>query len=404
MIFSLSFPRRREFSQIENSRVAGLSGFIRRMGMKARHGLRFAFLFGLLTLSGCGKEPLYQEQGYVFGTLVEVSIYGETEPRARQAVADVLHEFQRLHDLLHAWQPSELSDLNTAISQGKNKVVSPELAYILRDAASVSQQSQGLFNPAIGGLAQLWGFHADEFKPVQPDNKLIAQWVASNPQMSDLVFLPAPSGMPGKLVRSNNKAVQIDLGGYAKGYALERAADLLRKRGMHNALINVGGNILALGQHGKRAWRVGIQHPRKSGALATLALHDGEAIGTSGDYQRYFMLGNTRYCHLIDPRNGYPMQGVQAVTILIKPPAIQPGEQGMLAEPLLMTRRIHAGVLSDVASKPLFIAGANGWRAEAVRMELDEAMLVDGQGRIHLTGAFQKRLEFADKEVKLQLE
>ena len=404
MIFSLSFPRRRESSQIENTRIAGLSGFIRCMVMKARHGLRFAFLFGLLALSGCGKEPLYQEQGYVFGTLVEVSIYGETEPRARQAVADVLHEFQRLHDLLHAWQPSELSELNTAISQGKSRVVSPELAYILQDAASVSQQSQGLFNPAIGGLAQLWGFHADEFKPVLPDNKLIAQWVASKPQMSDLVFLPAPSGVPGKLVRSNNKAVQIDLGGYAKGYALERAVGLLRKRGMHNALINVGGNIMALGQHGKRAWRVGIQHPRKSGALATLALHDGEAIGTSGDYQRYFILDNTRYCHLIDPRSGYPMQGVQAVTILIKPPAIQPGEQGMLAEPLLTTRRVHAGVLSDVASKPLFIAGANGWRAEAVRMDMDEAMLVDGQGRIHLTGAFQKRLEFADKDIKLQLE
>ncbi|MDO9010309.1 MAG: FAD:protein FMN transferase [Gallionella sp.] len=364
----------------------------------------FASLIFLLLLSGCGKEPLYQEQGYVFGTLVEVSVYGETEPRARQAVADVLHEFQRLHNLLHAWQPSELSELNTAFSQGKSKVVSPELAYILQDAASVSQQSRGLFNPAIGGLAQLWGFHADEFKPVQPDKKLIAQWVANNPQMSDLTFLAAPPGVPGKLVRSSNKAVQIDLGGYAKGYALERAAGLLRKRGMHNALINVGGNILALGQHGKRAWRVGIQHPRKSGALATLALHDGEAIGTSGDYQRYFMLGDTRYCHLIDPRSGYPTQGVQAVTILIKPPAIQPGEQGMLAESLLMTRRIHAGVLSDVASKPLFIAGANGWRAEAARMDLDEAMLVDGQGRIHLTSAFRKRLEFADKEVKLQVE
>jgi len=382
----------------------------------------FASLIFLLLLSGCGKEPLYQEQGYVFGTLVEVSVYGETEPRARQAVADVLHEFQRLHNLLHAWQPSELSELNTAFSQGKSKVVSPELAYILQDAASVSQQSQGLFNPAIGGLVQLWGFHADEFKPVQPDKKLIAQWLASKPQMSDLVIGAANPPQPslvregatgsspdkgrlgGVKVFSNNKFVQIDLGGYAKGYALERAAGLLRKRGMHNALINVGGNILALGQHGKRAWRVGIQHPRKSGALATLELHDGEAIGTSGDYQRYFMLGDTRYCHLIDPRSGYPTQGVQAVTILIKPPASQPGEQGMPAESLLMTRRIHAGVLSDVASKPLFIVGENSWRAEAVRMGLDEAMLVDGQGRIHLTSAFQKRLTFADKDVKLQVE
>ena len=341
-------------------------------------------VFGLLT--ACGKEPLYQEQGYVFGTLVEVSIYGETGPRAKQAVTDVMHEFQRLHDLLHAWKPSELSELNKAIAGGESRVVSPELATMLQDAAQLSTQSQGLFNPAIGGLVQLWGFHADEFKPVQPDEKQIAQRVAGNPQMSDLVFLPSYLGGDGVgvLVLSTNKAVQLDLGGYAKGYALDRAAEILKKQGIHNALINIGGNILALGQHGKRPWRVGIQHPRKSGALAALELHDGEAIGTSGDYQRYFMLGDKRYCHLIDPRNGYPMQGVQAVTIL--------------------TRGVNAGVLSDAASKPLFIGGINGWRAAAARTGLNEAMLVDSQGNIHLTSGLQKRLEFTDKAEKLQVE
>ena len=74
-----------------------------------------------------------------------------------------MHEFQRLHDLLHAWKPSELSDLNTAIAQGKSKEVSPELAAMLQDAARMSAQSGGLFNPAIGGLIQTWGFQADDF-------------------------------------------------------------------------------------------------------------------------------------------------------------------------------------------------------------------------------------------------
>jgi thiamine biosynthesis lipoprotein len=179
--------------------------------------------------------------------------------------------------------------------------------------------------------------------------------------------------------QSKNKFVQVDLGGYAKGYALDRAAELLHQQGIQNALINIGGNVLALGQHGKRPWRVGIQHPRKSGALATLDLHDGEAIGTSGDYQRYFMVGNVRYCHLINPHSGYPMQGVQAVTIL--------------------THGTHAGTLSDAASKPLFIAGMHGWRAAATQMGLAEAMLIDGQGIIHLTAALQKRLEFTDKNI-----
>ena len=335
--------------------------------------IRLIAIAAVLLLAACeGKEPLYQEQGYVFGTLVEVSVYGETEPRAKQAVSEVMHEFQRLHDMLHAWQPSELSEMNGAFARGESDAISAELVAILQDATQLSQQSQGLFNPAIGGLVQLWGFHTDEFKPVQPDEKLIAQWVAANPQMSDISIVRGRA-------ESKNKSVQVDLGGYAKGYALDRAAELLRSQGIHNALINIGGNVLALGQHGDRPWRVGIQHPRKSGALATLDLHDGEAIGTSGDYQRYFMLGNVRYCHLINPHSGYPMQGVQAVIIL--------------------TRGARAGVLSDAASKPLFIAGTRGWRAAATQMGLSDAMLVDGQGKIHITAELQKRLEFTDKSI-----
>lgn len=337
----------------------------------------FAVATVLLFTSCKGKEPLYQEQGYVFGTLVEVSIYGESEPHAKQAVSEVMQEFQRLHNMLHAWQPSELSKMNTAFAQDRSEAISPELAYILQDAMQLSQLSQGLFNPAIGGLVQLWGFHADEFKPALPDKKQIVMWVKANPQMSDISITHGRA-------ESNNKSVQVDLGGYAKGYALDRAADLLRNQGIRNALINIGGNVLALGKHGDRPWRVGIQHPRKSGALATLDLNDGEAIGTSGDYQRYFMLDNVRYCHLIDPRSGYPVQGVQAVTII--------------------TRGTRAGVLSDADSKPLFISGKAGWRAAAMRMGVSDAMLVDGQGKIHITDSMQKRLEFTDKNIYAQVE
>jgi thiamine biosynthesis lipoprotein len=332
----------------------------------------------LLLLTACqSKEPLYQEQGYVFGTLVEVSVYGAPEQVAREAISEVMHEFQHLHDMLHAWQPSELSELNGAIAKGESVAVSDELAHILSDAQALSAQSQGLFNPAIGGLISLWGFHADEFKPVQPGEKEISRWVSENPQMSDLTIVRGR-------VQSSNKAVQLDLGGYAKGYALDRAAKTLRERGIGNALINIGGNIMALGKHGKRAWRVGVQHPRKAGALATMELHDGEAIGTSGDYQRYFMIGTVRFCHLINPRSGYPMQGVQSVTVL--------------------TGGARAGVLSDVTSKPLFISGVPGWRHAADEMHLSDAMLVDEQGIVHITPGMQKRIEFTDKNTKTMVE
>ena len=347
--------------------------------------IRFFVLAAILLLSACGKEePLYQEQGYVFGTLVEVSVYGETEPRAKQAVASVMQEFQRLHTLLHAWQPSELSALNIAFASGKAKEISPEVLAMLKDAAQLSAQSDGLFNPAIGGLVRLWGFHADEYKAALPDEKQLAALVKAQPQMNDLSLSPTLSPGERGLARSRNREVQLDLGGYAKGYALDRASLLLKQQGIHNALINIGGNVLALGAHGSRPWRIGIQHPRKSGPIATLELRDGEAIGTSGDYQRYFEFGGKRYCHLIDPRNGQPVQGVQAVTVL--------------------THGVRAGVLSDATSKPLFISGVQGWRAAAKKMNLTEALLIDDSGTVHLTAAMQKRLEFMHQKTIRKIE
>ena len=344
-------------------------------------------LLALLAACNSGSQT-YEQQGYVFGTLVEVTIYGEDEARAKAGITSVMQEFQRLHDKLHAWRPSELSELNVAIAQGKSKAVSSELAAMLQNAARVSAQSDGLFNPAIGGLIQAWGFQADDFKAVLPDEKKVAALVRANPQMGDLVFAPSSASLPhgndDVIVGSRNRAVKIDLGGYAKGYALDRAADILKRQGIRNALINIGGNVLALGQHGSRAWRIGIQHPRKPGPLATLELHDGEAIGTSGDYQRFFELGGKRYCHLIDPRTGYPVQGVQAVTIL--------------------THGANAGLLSDESSKPLFISGVRGWLAAAQKMHLDEALLVDDRGVVHLTAAMQKRLKFADESTSRQVE
>ncbi|MFN3594797.1 MAG: FAD:protein FMN transferase, partial [Thiobacillaceae bacterium] len=148
----------------------------------------------------------------------------------------------------------------------------------------------------------------------------------------------------------------------------------LRAAGIRNALVNIGGNVMALGTRGSRPWRVGIQHPRRAGALATLDLHDGEAIGTSGDYQRYFEVAGRRYCHLIDPRSGRPVQGVQAVTVIARGP--------------------QAGVASDVASKPLFIAGPAGWRAMAERLGIREALLVDAAGRVDLTPAMARRINW----------
>jgi len=334
----------------------------------------------LLLLAACAKAPpLIQREAYVFGTRVEVSVWGESADKAQQALAAVLAEFDRLHRLLHAWQPSELTALNAAIARGERGIaVSPELTFILQDAAAIAARSDQLFNPALGGLVALWGFHAEEFRPRLPDPAALAALVKARPRMSDLAI-------SDNRVTSANRSVQLDLGGYAKGYALDRAAAILREMGVRNALINIGGNVMALGDKGGQPWRVGIQHPRAAAPLATLELRDGEAVGTSGDYQRYFELDGRRYCHLLDPRSGRPAEGVQAVTVLITP-------------------RDGAGTLSDAASKPLFIADAGDWRGLARRLGVEHALRIDGGGVMHVTADFRERLTMLASDIKISVE
>ncbi|MDA8129431.1 MAG: FAD:protein FMN transferase [Betaproteobacteria bacterium] len=328
----------------------------------ARQGL---WLLLLWALAACSRPPLVQQQSYVFGTLVEVSVYGAPEPQARQAIAAVLTRFDELHHQLHAWQPSELSRLNAALAKGERMRVAPELAAMLRDAQADSAASNDLFDPAIGKLIALWGFQADAPSGKVPAAADVARLVKAAPRMRDL-------HIEHDTVWSDNPAVQLDLGGYAKGYALDEAVRILKAHGMANALVNIGGNVIALGRHGDRPWRVGIQHPRKPGTLATLDLHDGEAIGTSGDYQRFFEAGGRRYCHLIDPRTGWPASGMQSVTILMS--------------------GAHAGTRSDALSKPLFIGGPAQLAATAARLGIADYLAVDASGRIEVSPAMKARL------------
>ncbi|MGC2517612.1 MAG: FAD:protein FMN transferase [Burkholderiales bacterium] len=324
-------------------------------------------------------EPFYQSRSYVFGTLATVTVSGEAESSAREAIAAVFADFDRLHWMLHAWKPGELTTINQAIAAGKARIpVNREIAAVIRDSTLISGQSGGLFNPAIGRLVGLWGFHKDRPAGTAPDTDDIARLVNANPRMRDL-------RIDDGTLTSRNPAVQLDFGGYAKGYALDRAAGILRRRGVKNALINLGGNLMALGRKGSASWRVGLQNPRGPGVLATLELRDGEAIGTSGDYQRFYIVNGRRVAHIIDPRTGYPVPDVQAVTVLIS------GGK-------------RAGVLSDAMSKPIFIEGVSGWRAAAARLAIGRVLLVDDRGIVHLTRAMRKRLIFPDSTLSLSIQ
>ena len=326
-------------------------------------------LFVLIALTAaCGRTPPQEQQAYVFGTRVEVLVVSDDPEQGRKAIGAVLREFDRLHRAYHAWQPSELMDLNLAIFSGRPQQVSPELAAFVSEAQALSKQGDYLFDPGIGELIKLWGFQADEFKAELPWQSDVADWLASKPSIADLVI-------DGTTIRSRNRDVALDFGGYLKGVALDRAAAILRQQGIHDALINIGGNVMALGSKQGKPWRIGIQHPRQPGPLATVTLADGEAIGTSGDYQRFFEVDGKRYAHLLDPRTGYPADHTQAVTVLIPPGP-------------------RAGTLSDASSKPIFIAGPEHWREMARKMEIGMVLRVDRDNRIFVTDALQKRLEF----------
>ncbi|WP_249036028.1 FAD:protein FMN transferase [Sulfurisoma sediminicola] len=330
-------------------------------------------LAALLLLSGCGRESLQSQESYVFGTRVEVLVWGAPADKGREATAAVLREFDRLHRAYHAWQPSELTALNDAIAAGRPHEVSAELAALIVEARALAAQGDYLFDPGIGALVKLWGFHDETFKPQLPDAEKLAALRQAKPSIAALK-------VDGRTVTSTSRSVALDFGGYLKGVALDRAAAIMKAHGITNALINIGGNVLALGAKGGTPWRVGIQHPRKSEPLATLELRDGEAIGTSGDYQRYFEMDGRRYSHLIDPRTAEPATGTRALTVLISP-----GDK--------------AGLWSDVASKPLFVAG-DGWKPLAAKLGIAQVLRVDAAGRVEVTEPLRVRLQFVAEEEK----
>lgn len=336
--------------------------------------LRFVAICLVLLLTSCTeKEPLFNSQSYVFGTLVDITIYGEPDHEANMIASTIMKEYQRLHNDLHAWKPSKISGINKQIANGNTAHTNDEIAALLTQVSTLSSNTNGLFNPAIGKLIKLWGFQDDHFQAKAIDYQTIEKLVYSHPKMSDLTI-------DGNKIGSRNPDVQIDLGGVAKGYALDLGLNILKEHGVKNALINIGGNVIALGKHGDRPWQVGIQHPRKPNAIASLNLESGWAIGTSGDYQRYFMLDGKRYCHIINPNTGYPAQGTQSVTVLIPP-------------------KSNTGLLSDIVSKPIFIAETNQKRQAIQQLDLKDVMIIQENGDILVTPSMQKRLQWLESDV-----
>lgn len=329
---------------------------------KPRHLL--ALILTVLLISACNRpQPGVQEQQFIaFGTLISVTLYDVDEPLAQDAFQKLEQYFHQLHHDWHAWEPGPLVDLNQALASQGSVEVPAVILPLLEPARRLSLASNSRFNPALGKLFALWGFQSDDPPQAPPADADIQAVLSLSPSMADLQ-------LEGTRLTTRNRSVQLDFGAFAKGYAAQLGCELLQQLGIDNAIVAVAGDIHVLGRRGERAWRVGIRHPRTPGIIASTELEDGESISTSGDYERYFDYDNTRYHHLLDPRSGYPARGAMSVTVIAR-----------------------NGASADASASALFIAGVEHWTEAAKAMGVDQAMLVDTQGEVHLTPAMAARL------------
>lgn len=331
----------------------------------ARRLAAFTLLLGALSLGACQQrqEVDVQEQQFIaFGTLIDVTLHGVDSTQAQQAFTALERDLNQWHRDWHAWQPGLLNDLNRALAEHGEADVPATLRPLIEGTQRLSTQSNGLFNPAIGGLLALWGFQNDELPQQPPSASAIAAWLKNPPHMTDLQ-------LTGNHLVTRHRSVQLDFGACAKGYAAEQAIERLRELGIANAIVAVAGDIHVAGTHGERPWRVGIRHPREAGILGAVELKDGESISTSGDYQRYFTYQGKRFHHILDPRSGYPADTAISVTVIARD-----------------------GLTADAAATALFIAGAEEWPRIARDLGVDQVMRVESNGVVTMTPALAARV------------
>jgi thiamine biosynthesis lipoprotein len=318
-------------------------------------------------INACTPEPEeYRESLFVFGTIVNITIWDADRSKAEQAIKDIEADLKILHTMWHPWRFGAMSRTNQLLEYSEWFSGNPSVIPVINKSKQLYTLSDGLFNPAIGHLVGLWGFHNDEILDGSPpDQSEIDKLVKDLPTMDHIE-------VDNFRLRGTHPKVRLDVGAIAKGMAVERVIDYLRQADINNAIVNAGGDLKAIGKHGNRPWSVGIRHPRQEGIIAGLNVHDNESVFTSGDYERYFEdEEGKRYHHILDPRTGYPARGTQSVTVI----------------------HTDAGI-ADAAATALFIAGPEQWKAIANKMNITQVMLIDKQGRVHLTPGMAKRVKF----------
>jgi thiamine biosynthesis lipoprotein len=296
------------------------------------------------------------------GTVVEITLVGEDEEAANKATFQSFQEIKRIEHLMSPWiDSSDVTRINQ--SAGKEWVkVSQETLRVIKKAREISELAEGGFDITVGPLTQLWRVAREKGIPPSADELK---------KKLDLVNFRNVMIDQEEKVFLKKRGMSIDLGGIAKGYAVDRAFEVLRTLGYKNLIVNAGGDLRVGGSKLDQPWSIGIQDPRSSEKImATVTISDS-AIATSGDYEKFFIYQGKRYHHIFNPKDGLPSDGCQSVTIICK-----------------------EGMVADALATAVFVLGPEKGYVLCQKLKGVDCLIVDKEGKIILAPGLKSRISF----------
>jgi FAD:protein FMN transferase len=301
--------------------------------MTERVIIGIAGLFLAASVASCdgrAGDEAYSFTRFAMDTVVEYTIIAPDHRTAREAMIRAHEEIERVENLL--WEDNEESSIYQLNRTGR--VFDYEVAAFLRRSLQYSAATSGAFDVTVGPLVSLYGFTSESPRlPTDRELEVAGERVGyMHVTIHDADEVQLLDGM------------NVSVGGVAKGYAVDRAVAVLRKRGITSALVNAGGDMYALGNIKGRPWRIGIRDPDDPNEIIEVLHVSDAAVATSGDYQRYFERDGTRYHHILDPSSGRPARHLRSSTV-VAPTA---EEADALATALFVTGRSGLGLFRDV--------------------------------------------------------
>jgi FAD:protein FMN transferase len=306
---------------------------------------------------------MYKSSRFLMGTLVQITIPG-AEETAKAGTETIFSELKRVEDLTSFHKPSGLTKINDQSGNGPIKADS-ELVSLIGESLRFAKETQGAFDPTVGPLTRLWNFSAGD--PRLPSGPEITA------ALSKIGWSRVTIDSTAGTIMLPDRGMALDLGGIAKGYALQRAAAIIRERGISAALVNAGGDVLVVGEREPgKPWRIGVQDPRNERAMVAVANLKDCVVQTSGDYERCFISDGKRYHHILNPATGYPADGLQSVTVV--------APTGMST--------VTAGI---------FVLGVEEGLKYIEAMPNVQGFLIDIEGRIHKSAGADSVFDFKQK-------